>query len=187
MRLPKGYDAIRKEQLADYQKLFDRVSLDLGTKPEASLPTDQRVVAFPKSDDPALATLYFQYGRYLLIGSSRGGQPANLQGIWNSEINPPWGSKFTININTEMNYWHANNTNLGECVDPLLTMVEDMAVTGAKTAKVMYGARGWVAPASQLHLTPPGGPPGPIDSPGLGRNVAPCGAHGCANTLVRSL
>src|SRR5438477_154210 len=105
-------------QLADYQKLFDRVAIDLGANDDAKLPTDEHIRNFPKSDDPALPALYFQYGRYLLIGSSRGGQPANLQGLWNSDMNPSWGSKFTININTEMNYWPVNNTNLGECVEP---------------------------------------------------------------------
>src|SRR5207253_405756 len=94
----KGYDALRKDQLADHQKLFERVSLDLGTSDDAKQPTDQRIRNFPHGTDISLPVLYFQYGRYLLIGSSRpGGQPANLQGIWNSDTNPSWGSKFTIN------------------------------------------------------------------------------------------
>ncbi|MDB5455191.1 MAG: alpha/beta hydrolase [Caulobacter sp.] len=131
---------------AEHRRLFRRVSLDLGTTPAAALPTDVRVAAFAAGDDPALAALYFQYGRYLLISSSRPGtQPANLQGIWNEKTNPSWGSKWTINVNTEMNYWPAESTNLADCVEPLLRMVEDLSITGARTAKVMYGARGWVA------------------------------------------
>ena len=141
----KGCNALRNDQLADYQNLFDRVSLDLGATDESKLPTDLRIKKFAETNDPALATLYFQFGRYLLIASSRaGGQPANLQGLWNDLTRPPWGSKYTININTEMNYWPANNTNLGECVLPLMAMVEDLQVTGAKTAKTMYNANGWV-------------------------------------------
>jgi alpha-L-fucosidase 2 len=174
----KGYDAIRKDQLADYQRLFGRVSLDLGANDDAKLPTDQRIRSFPRSNDPALATLYFQYGRYLLIGSSRsGGQPANLQGIWNSDMSPSWGSKYTININTEMNYWPVNNTNLGECIEPLLAMVEDMQVTGAKTAKTMYNARGWVA----HHNTDLWRATAPIDFPASG--MWPSGGTWLCNTL----
>ncbi len=106
----KGVAALRRAHVADYQKLFRRVSLDLGRTSSADLPTDERIRAFPDGGDPALAALYFQYGRYLLISSSRpGGQPANLQGLWNDSMNPPWGSKYTININTEMNYWPASN------------------------------------------------------------------------------
>ena len=131
---------------ADHRRLFRRVSVDFGAAPGAILPTDERVAASQASDDPALAALYYQYGRYLLIACSRpGGQPANLQGIWNDSLNPPWGGKYTININTEMNYWPAEPTNLAECVAPLVEMVRDMAATGARTARVMYGAGGWVA------------------------------------------
>ncbi|AOF94979.1 glycoside hydrolase family 95 protein [Sphingobium sp. RAC03] len=129
-----------------HRRLFRRVSIDLGRSAAADLPTDKRIAASPTQDDPALAALYFQYGRYLLISSSRpGGQPANLQGLWNDSLNPPWGSKYTINVNTEMNYWPAETTHLGECVTPLVDMVRDLAVTGARTAATMYGARGWVA------------------------------------------
>ncbi len=129
-----------------HRRLFRRVGLDLGTSPAALLPTDQRIAASQTSDDPALATLYFQYARYLLIASSRpGGQPANLQGLWNDSLNPPWGSKYTININTQMNYWPAEPTALGECVGPLVEMVRQLAITGERTARTMYGARGWVA------------------------------------------
>ncbi len=174
----KGYDALRQDQLADHQKLFERVSLDLGANEDAKLPTDQRIRNFPKSDDPALVTLYFQYGRYLLIGSSRaGGEPANLQGIWNSDMSPSWGSKYTININTEMNYWPVNNTNLGECVEPLMAMVEDLTVTGAKTAKTMYNARGWVA----HHNTDLWRASAPIDGPQFG--MWPTGGAWLCNTL----
>jgi len=131
---------------ADHRRLFRRVDVDFGVSAEALRPTDERVARSPSSDDPALAALYYQYGRYLLIACSRpGGQPANLQGIWNDSMNPPWGGKYTININTEMNYWPAEPTNLADCVEPLVDMVREMATTGARTARVMYGARGWVA------------------------------------------
>jgi len=173
----KGYDSLRQEQLADHQKLFNRVAIDLGGNDDAKLPTDQRIRKFPQGNDPALPALYFQYGRYLLIGSSRSGQPANLQGIWNSDANPSWGSKFTININTEMNYWPVNNTNLGECVEPLMAMVEDLEVTGAKTAKTMYNAHGWVA----HHNTDGWRATAPIDGPASG--MWPCGGAWLCDTL----
>jgi alpha-L-fucosidase 2 len=140
------FDALRQRHVADYQTLFHRVMLDLGTTDADALPTDERIQNFPTSNDPALAALYFQFGRYLLISSSRpGGQPANLQGLWNPSMTPPWDSKYTININTEMNYWPADSCNLGECVEPLTSMVLDLTQTGARTAKVMWGAGGWVA------------------------------------------
>jgi alpha-L-fucosidase 2 len=140
------FAALRRRHIAAHQRLFRRVTLDLGTTSAASLPTDERIANFPTADDPALAALYFQFGRYLLISSSRpGGQPANLQGLWNDSMKPPWDSKYTININTEMNYWPADSCNLGECVEPLTAMVLDLTQTGARTAQVMYGARGWVA------------------------------------------
>ena len=138
-------DTLHARHLADYQPLFRRVSLALGVTPAADLPTDQRVLRSQTSDDPALSALYFQFGRYLLLACSRPGtQPANLQGLWNDRLNPPWGSKYTININTEMNYWPAEPLALQECVEPLIEMVRQMAVTGAVTARVNYGARGWV-------------------------------------------
>jgi alpha-L-fucosidase 2 len=141
----KTYDALLTEHLADYQKLFQRVSLDLGTSPAAALPTDERVAAFAKGNDPALVALVFQYGRYLTIGSSRpGGQPANLQGLWNESDNPPWDSKYTDNINTEMNYWPVEETNLSECQLPLFDALKDLAQTGAVVAREHYNARGWV-------------------------------------------
>ncbi|MFP5080976.1 glycosyl hydrolase family 95 catalytic domain-containing protein [Pedobacter sp. JCM 36344] len=141
----KSYDILKKDHIAAYQKLFHRVSLDLGTSAAAKEPTDVRIANFAKGGDPALANLYFQFGRYLLISSSQpGGQPANLQGIWNDKMNPPWGSKYTININTEMNYWPAESTNLTEMHEPLVKMVQELSETGRETAKVMYGSNGWV-------------------------------------------
>lgn len=142
----RSFDAIAADATAEHRRLFRRVTLDLGRTSAAQRPTDERIRLSQSSDDPALAALYFQYGRYLLICSSRpGSQPANLQGIWNDSTQPPWGSKYTININTEMNYWPAEPTALQECVEPLIAMVRDMAETGARTAREMYGARGWVA------------------------------------------
>ena len=115
----KPFTAIRDAHIKEHQRLFHRVNLDLGTTPAAKLPTDERIRNFANGDDPQLAALYFQFGRYLLISSSRpGGQPANLQGLWNESMNPPWGSKYTININTEMNYWPAEPTNLAEMRRP---------------------------------------------------------------------
>ena len=108
-------------------------------------PTDERIRTFATDHDPSLVALYCQFGRYLLLSSSRsGGQPANLQGLWNNSLNPPWGSKFTVNINTEMNYWPAASGNLMECYEPLFAMIGDLSQTGARTAKVQYGAGGWV-------------------------------------------
>ena len=142
----KSFGVLFAAHAGDHQRLFRRVSLDLGTTPASDKPTDVRIRESQASDDPQLAALYFQYARYLLISCSRPGtQPANLQGLWNDKLSAPWGSKFTININTQMNYWPAEPTNLAECVQPLVTMVKDLAVTGAVTARVNYGARGWVA------------------------------------------
>lgn len=142
----RSFAAIAADTAAAHRRLFRRVSLDLGDTAAAALPTDERIAASQSSDDPALAALYFQYGRYLLIACSRpGGQAANLQGLWNDSLNPPWGSKYTININTQMNYWPAEPANLAECVAPLVEMVRELAVSGARTAKILYGARGWVA------------------------------------------
>jgi alpha-L-fucosidase 2 len=142
----KSYDAILKAHVAAYQKYFNRVKLDLGTTDAAGLPTDERLKNFNSANDPQLVTLYYQYGRYLLISSSQpGGQPANLQGIWNNRLFPPWDSKYTININAEMNYWPAEKTNLAELHEPFLQMVKDMSRTGKETARVMYGTRGWMA------------------------------------------
>jgi alpha-L-fucosidase 2 len=141
----QGYAKLRRDAVAAHKHLFDRVSLDLGHTKAAERPTNERVRADDLAADPALAALYFDYGRYLLIASSRpGSQPANLQGVWNDSNNPPWQSKYTVNINTQMNYWPAEVTGLAECTEPLLRMVRELAETGARTAKAMYGARGWV-------------------------------------------
>jgi len=142
----KSFEALRDAHVREHRRLFRRVTLDVGSTAAAEEPTDRRIRNSATTDDPALAALYFQYARYLLISCSRpGGQPANLQGLWNDKLTAPWGSKFTININTEMNYWPAETTNLAETVLPLVQMVRELAVTGARTAKVNYGARGWVA------------------------------------------
>ena len=138
-------EALRADHVAEHRRLFRRVTLDLGSTPSAGLPTDERIRHFAGGADPQLAALYFQYGRYLLISSSRPGtQPANLQGIWNDSTNPPWASNYTTNINTEMNYWPAEVANLAECAEPLFAMIAELAETGARTARQHYGARGWV-------------------------------------------
>ncbi|HVU24680.1 MAG TPA: glycoside hydrolase family 95 protein, partial [Opitutus sp.] len=161
----RTYDELFAAHLVEHRRLFRRVSLDLGRTPDAKLPTDERVRRFDDGDDPALAALYFQYGRYLLISSSRPGtQPANLQGLWNDSLNPPWGSKYTININTEMNYWPAETTNLAECAEPLFALIKDLSETGAHIARVNYGATGWVA----HHNTDLWRAAGPIDGPQWG-------------------
>ncbi|PLK45400.1 glycosyl hydrolase family 95 catalytic domain-containing protein [Emticicia sp. TH156] len=140
------YSNLFNNHICEYQQLFRRVTLDLGSTEAAKLPTDERLKAFAQGNDPALVSLYFQFGRYLLISCSQpGGQPANLQGIWNNQENPPWDSKYTININTEMNYWPAELTNLPETHEPLFDMVHELSETGAETARRMYGANGWVA------------------------------------------
>ncbi len=141
----RGFDALRAAHVAEHRRLFRRVAIDLGHSEAEKLSTDERVERFADGNDPALAALYHQYGRYLLICSSRPGtQPANLQGVWNDLMDPPWGSKYTININTEMNYWPSEANALHECVEPLERMLFDLAETGARTAKHMYGAPGWV-------------------------------------------
>lgn len=142
----KNYDKMKIAHIAAYQKYFNRVKLDLGTTEQAKLPTNERLSNFRNVSDPSFVTLYYQYGRYLLISSSQpGGQAANLQGIWNRSMTPAWDSKYTININTEMNYWPAEKTNLSEMHEPLLKMIQELSETGQETAKVMYGARGWMA------------------------------------------
>lgn len=142
--LNKKYDTELKAHIDKYQKYFKRVSLDLGTNEQAKKTTDTRIKEFGNVQDPDLIALYFQFGRYLLISSSQQGtQPANLQGIWNYQLNPAWDSKYTVNINTEMNYWPAENTNLSEMHEPLFDMIQDLSVTGRESAKEMYHARGW--------------------------------------------
>ncbi len=141
----RDYVSLREDHVAAHRELFDRVALDLGATEAADLPTDERIRRFAEDGDPALASLYFQYGRYLLISSSRPGtQPANLQGIWNASIDPPWGSKYTININTEMNYWPAEPTALPELTEPLHRMLGEIAETGTQLAREHFGTGGWV-------------------------------------------
>jgi len=141
----KPYDALRAAHLRDHRRLFRRVTFDLPLTEASKQPTDQRIKNFARQDDAQLAALYFQFGRYLMIASSRPGtQPANLQGIWNESTRPPWESKYTTNINTEMNYWPAELTNLSECHEPLFDLIADCAVSGARTAKVHYDCGGWV-------------------------------------------
>ncbi len=141
----KPYTALKERHVADYQGLFRRVDIDLGRTEAADVDTDERLRRSKDVDDPHLAALYFQFGRYLLIASSRpGSQPANLQGVWNERLTPPWGSKYTVNINIQMNYWLAEMTNLSECHEPLFAMLEDVSKTGVLTAGTFYDARGWV-------------------------------------------
>ena len=143
--ISKDFETIKKAHVAYYQKFFNRVSLDLGSNDAIKKPTNERIRDFKKEFDPQLASLYFQFGRYLLISSSQpGGQPANLQGIWNDMVTPPWDSKYTTNINAEMNYWPAELTNLTEMHEPFIQMAKELSVTGAVTAKTMYNANGWV-------------------------------------------
>jgi alpha-L-fucosidase 2 len=141
----QSYVQLKAAHVADHQALFRRVQLDLGVTQAAALPTLERLARSSKHDDAQLFALTFQYGRYLLIASSRpGSQPANLQGVWNDRLRPPWDSKWTTNINTEMNYWPAELTNLSECHEPLFDLLEDLMVTGRNVAQMHYGARGWV-------------------------------------------
>lgn len=143
--LKKDYTTLLNAHKSYYKKYFDRVTFDLGMTEAVKLPTNQRVEQFAKGNDPQLAVLYFQFGRYLLIcGSQPGGQPTTLQGIWNDKLLPPWDSKYTININTEMNYWPAESTNLSELHDPLFKMLQDLSQTGKESATKTYGAKGWV-------------------------------------------
>jgi alpha-L-fucosidase 2 len=181
----KPYARLRADHVAAHGALFSRMSLRIGVPSQspdaAAAPTDIRIANAERAADAevaAMAALYVQYARYLLLSSSRpGGQPANLQGIWNEGNNPPWGSKYTININTEMNYWPAEAANLGECVEPVLRMVEELATTGAVTARATYGARGWVA----HHNTDLWRASAPIDGPNWG--MWPCGGAWLCKTL----
>lgn len=179
--LNQPYVALRRRHVEDHQRLFQRVTLDLGRSARTAFPTDERLLAggidpalsfddflhqAEANRDPQLEALLFQYGRYLLIASSRpGAQPANLQGIWNDMIRPPWSANYTLNINAEMNYWMAETANLSECHLPLLDFIADLSETGRKTAEVHYGARGWTAhhnsdlwrhsaPVGELHGNP---------------------------------
>ena len=142
----KKYPDLYKAHLADYFSLFGRVSIDLGESPESNLPINQRIKNYKPGMDPALTALYFQFGRYLLISASRpGSQPANLQGIWNQDMQPAWSANWTINCNAEINYWPAEITNLSECHFPMFDMIRETSVDGARTAKNLYNSRGWVA------------------------------------------
>lgn len=146
--LKKDYKTAINKHSEIYAKQFNRLQLNLGNIPQAAQKstTVQRIADFHKNHDPELVTLLFQFGRYLLISSSQpGGQPANLQGIWCNSMTPPWDSKYTININAEMNYWPAEVTNLSETHEPIFSMLKELSQTGHETAKVMYGAEGWVA------------------------------------------
>ena len=191
----KSYDQLKAAHLADYQALFRRVSLDLGKTEASKLPTNERIPNFSKGQDPDLAALFFQFGRYLMISCSRpGGQPANLQGLWNGANNktgeldmsgedysgspmlPKWGSKYTTNINLQMNYWPVETTNLSECAEPLFQMIRELSKTGAITAMTMYGANGWVL----HHNTDPWRGTAPVDFPPIGMWTT--GARGSAPT-----
>lgn len=141
---PKKYDAMRQDHVADHQELFRRVVLDLGATDAMQNPTDKRLKAFGPND-PQLATLFFQFGRYLMIAGSRPGtQPLNLQGIWNESTNPPWEAKYTVNINTEMNYWPSEPCNLAECTEPLFDALDEIVISGGRVAKAQYDCPGWV-------------------------------------------
>ncbi len=140
----KSYAALRAAHVADYQRLFARVSLDPGQSGSDNLPTDERMKA--AQPDPGLVALFAQFGRYLLISCSRpGGQPSNLQGLWNHELRPPWSGNFTLNCNFQINYWAAESGNLAECHEPMLDFIRALSVNGARAADRLYGARGWVA------------------------------------------
>jgi alpha-L-fucosidase 2 len=142
----KPFGALRAAHVTGYRRLFDRVDVDLGTSDAVTLPTDERLPLFRQGLDPQFAALYFQFGRYLLISCSRSpGQAANLQGLWNDQLLPAWQSKYTLNINAEMNYWPAGPANLLECYDPVFDLIDELAESGARTARVMYDAPGWVA------------------------------------------
>ncbi|MDO8684852.1 MAG: glycoside hydrolase family 95 protein [Armatimonadota bacterium] len=157
----KSYDALLKAHLKEHRKLFRRVRLDLGGPEKSKLPTDERIMALAKGEeDPALAALYFQFGRYLLMASSRPGcLPANLQGKWVDQMKPPWNADYHTNINVQMNYWPAEVCNLAECAEPLIELTDSLREPGRKTAQVHYGCKGWVA----HHLTDAWGFTAPAD------------------------
>jgi alpha-L-fucosidase 2 len=161
----KNYASALADHIKFYQQYFKRVKFNIGINEAVNKPTDLRIAEFAKTNDPHLTALYFQFGRYLLISSSQpGNQPPTLQGIWNDKMLAPWDSKYTININTEMNYWPAEVTNLSELHDPLFKMLKDLSVTGQETARVMYGAKGWVT----HHNTDLWRITGPVDRPYAG-------------------
>ena len=142
----KDYKTLLANHVSTYKEQFDRVKLELPKSDSSAIETDHRLAAFNNGNDQAMVALMFQYGRYLLISSSQpGGQAANLQGIWNNLVDAPWDSKYTININAEMNYWPAEVANLSECHQPLFSLIKDLSVTGREAARTIYGADGWVA------------------------------------------
>jgi alpha-L-fucosidase 2 len=161
--IAKSFAQLKKNHIADYQSLFNRVQFNLGVDNEAEKqPTDERLKNFAVQHDNGLVVLYYQFGRYLMIASSRpGSRPTNLQGIWNEHVQPPWGSNYTTNINTEMNYWPAENTNLSECHQPLFDFMKELSVNGAQTAKINYNINeGWVVHHNSdlwAKTSPPGG------------------------------
>lgn len=166
----KTFAKLREDHVAEHRRLFRRVMLDLGPSGTEDLTTRERITKFTKGDDPGLAALFYQYGRYLLMSCSRpGGQPATLQGLWNQDMRPAWESKYTININTEMNYWLAEAGNLGECTEPLIRMVTELVEPGGRVARTNWGAGGWVC----HHNTDLWRATGPIDAPWWG--FWPCG------------
>ncbi|MFT4089422.1 MAG: glycoside hydrolase family 95 protein [Asticcacaulis sp.] len=174
----KSFEALTRAHIADYRSLFNRVQLELPKGRGADRHTATRVKNSLSLNDPSLAALYFQFGRYLLIASSRGtSQPANLQGIWNDLNRPPWGSKYTLNINAQMNYWPADPAGLSDCLEPFVRMVEELSVTGAMTARDLYGARGWVT----HHNTDLWRASGPVDYMRTG--LWPCGGAWLCNQL----
>lgn len=161
--LLQSYETVRQKHIEDHQHLFNRVELNVGdTLAPDHMSTDQRVVEYG-ADDPGLIKLIFDYGRYLMIASSRSGtQPANLQGIWNNETRPPWSSNWTLNINAEMNYWPVETCHLAECHGPFLSLIERLSHNGKDTARINYGARGWTAHHNTDiwgHTAPVGGDP----------------------------
>lgn len=156
-----GFAQLESQSIKDHQKFFRRVRLELPKGPSAEKPTLDRLIAMTKGEeDPSIATLYFNFGRYLMIGSSRPDSPlpANLQGIWAEELNTPWTGDFHLDVNVQMNYWPAETTNLSDCHRPLLNLVEALVPNGEKTAKAYYGANGWVSHAitNPWHFTSPG-------------------------------
>ena len=143
--LTRPFDKLYAAHVADYRKLFSRVTLDLGHSAAEQWPTDVRLQRYEPGTDPGLAALYYQFGRYLLIAGSRPGtQPLNLQGIWNKDMNPAWSANWTLNCNAEINYWPAETANLAECHEPLIDLVSEVSVDGTNIARNLYGARGWV-------------------------------------------
>ena len=142
---PKTFETVKQNHISDYQFYFNRFGIDFGQSPAEDLPTDARIKALPATMDLSLAALYVQYARYLMLSGSRPGTyPLTLQGIWNDKLNPPWDSKYTVNINTEMNYWGAEPLNISECHDALFRMLEEVVPSGEQVARVHYNAKGWV-------------------------------------------